>query len=207
MRARAWNLVGLVCSVRRPIPRCHLPASTRFVTTLCAGNYCMLLLSRQLAGQRPLTPIASGNALRKPCDHTTCDACSAEQGCGWCPATSQCMQGGALGPCGGGCRDHWTVSTPQRNMSLAASPAGRCAETPGAAHVRRWDTAPIGPALITRAAMIASPRRCVAGVRGCRCAWPAQQSNHSSSVAHRATEGTLAQASLGSCRMSLLWRR
>ena len=51
--------------------------------------------------------------MRKPCDHTACDACSAEPGCGWCAASNQCLQGNTAGACGapeggGGCKEHWT---------------------------------------------------------------------------------------------------
>ena len=73
------------------------------------GEYCVLRLGRdQLAQQQPLTAVAAGNLLRRPCNHDRCDSCAAEPGCGWCSETATCHQGSALAPCGGGCHDHWT---------------------------------------------------------------------------------------------------
>ena len=72
------------------------------------GEYCVLRLSReQLSQQQPLTAIAAGNLIKRPCEHARCGECTAEPGCGWCSETATCMQGGALAPCGGGCTDHW----------------------------------------------------------------------------------------------------
>ena len=73
-----------------------------------AGAHCVLYLSRELGALQPLTPVAAGNALARPCEHAGCSECAAEAGCGWCSETSTCMQGGPAGPCAGGCQGHWT---------------------------------------------------------------------------------------------------
>ena len=86
-----------------------------------SGEYCVLLLSRDaLSSRPPLAPVATGNLYRAPCAHDSCADCSQEAGCGWCSETKTCQQGGAAGPCAGGCADHWT--------------AGYCAEWPCSHH-------------------------------------------------------------------------
>ena len=78
-----------------------------------SGQYCILHLNREQPSLPPLEHVGGGNLMRKPCDHTACDACSAEPGCGWCAASNQCLQGNTAGACGapeggGGCKEHWT---------------------------------------------------------------------------------------------------
>ena len=85
-----------------------------------SGAYCILRLAREKPQLPPLEHVGGGQLRRKPCDHQSCGACSAEEGCGWCASSGQCLQGNAVGPCGGGCREHWTY--------------GYCAEQPCALH-------------------------------------------------------------------------
>ena len=88
----------------------HLDEDLVMDIDLDSGRYCVLRLGRDaLALTAPLFPLASGNLYTQPCVHSSCTECVSEAGCGWCSETSQCLQGGPIAPCGGGCKDHWTV--------------------------------------------------------------------------------------------------
>jgi hypothetical protein len=73
----------------------------------------------------PLTHVGGGALRRTPCAHTSCGECTAEEGCGWCASSGQCLQGNAFSPCAGGCKEHWTY--------------GYCADTPCASHATCGD--------------------------------------------------------------------
>ena len=47
----------------------------------------------------PLGPEGSGSFHSPPCDYSHHDACLADVGCGWCPASSRCLPGDAAAPC------------------------------------------------------------------------------------------------------------
>ena len=109
-----------------------------------SGSYCMLRLSREKPQLPPLEHVGGGNLHRAPCGHSSCSACSAEEGCGWCALSGQCLQGNAIGPCGGGCSEHWTY--------------GYCADEPCSQH------STCGDCLATDlCGWCASKRQCMAG--------------------------------------------
>ena len=72
-----------------------------------SGRYCVLRLSRGRPQMAALSHVGGGDLHRAKCAASSCDACSAEPGCGWCSATATCMQGNEHGACGGSCHEHW----------------------------------------------------------------------------------------------------
>ena len=57
------------------------------------------LVAAKPALRAALGPEGSGSFHSPPCDYSHHDACLADVGCGWCPATSRCLPGDAQTPC------------------------------------------------------------------------------------------------------------
>ena len=86
----------------------HLGDDLLLSVEASSGRYCVLRLAHESPDLPSLNHVSSGDLRSSKCAASSCAACSAIDGCGWCFATGQCVPGDEHGACGGGCGEHWS---------------------------------------------------------------------------------------------------